>query len=221
MNILHTEKKHIHREKSRQKGVVLLIAVIISSLVLVLGIGILNILTKEIVLSSLGKNSRTAFFAADAGIECAMYWDLISIVGSENGVNPSLYPASVFATSTDMLNGFLTGTFYGVGGELFSQPQFNPFCANQDAADVFDSVQIPSRFSRTVAELSGSAYITRFYFFLDGPSATNDDPCTLVTVTKELVAGKISTSILSEGFSSCNPNDVRRVSRGIRVDYEM
>jgi len=61
--------------KHAQKGFTLLLATLISSLLLLLGATIFNIIKKEIVLSSLGRDSQFAFYAADTGAECALYWD--------------------------------------------------------------------------------------------------------------------------------------------------
>ncbi|MCH7529739.1 pilus assembly PilX N-terminal domain-containing protein [Patescibacteria group bacterium] len=58
------------------KGFIILYATLISSLLLVIGLGIFNISIKELILSSAGRESQVAFYAADAGIECALYWDI-------------------------------------------------------------------------------------------------------------------------------------------------
>jgi hypothetical protein len=50
--------------------------VLVGALLFSLGIAIANLAVKEIILSSAGKDSETAFFAADTGTECALYWDL-------------------------------------------------------------------------------------------------------------------------------------------------
>lgn len=56
-------------------GYTLLFAVLISSLVLSIGIAVFNISLKELLLSSAGRESQFAFYAADTGTECALYWD--------------------------------------------------------------------------------------------------------------------------------------------------
>ena len=57
------------------KGYTLLFAVLVSSLVLSVGISILNISKKEFLLASSARESTTAFYAADSGLECAKYYD--------------------------------------------------------------------------------------------------------------------------------------------------
>ena len=56
-------------------GYTLLFAVLVSSLVLAVGISILTISKKEFLLSSAARESVYAFYAADSGLECAVYWD--------------------------------------------------------------------------------------------------------------------------------------------------
>lgn len=59
----------------QSRGFTLLLATLIASLLLILGAAIFSIIKKEIVLSSLGRDSQFAFYAADTGAECALYWD--------------------------------------------------------------------------------------------------------------------------------------------------
>src|SRR3989344_4726894 len=59
-----------------QKGFTLLLAALVSSIVLSLGSSIFLIAQKQVILSSLSRDSQFAFYAADTGAECALYWDL-------------------------------------------------------------------------------------------------------------------------------------------------
>ncbi len=59
-------------------GFTLLFAVLASSLLLAVSLAIFNVALKEAVLSSSAKDSQLAFYAADTGVECALYWDLRS-----------------------------------------------------------------------------------------------------------------------------------------------
>ena len=62
--------------KRNSRGFTLLLAALISSVVLSLGAAIYQLAVKELELSSLGRDSQYAFFAADTGAECALYWDI-------------------------------------------------------------------------------------------------------------------------------------------------
>ena len=61
--------------KKTHRGFTLLYAVLVSSIVLAIGLGIFNIVYREIKLSALTRDSTTALYAADAGLECALYFE--------------------------------------------------------------------------------------------------------------------------------------------------
>ena len=58
-----------------QKGMTLFIAVVIMSILLFISFAVVNITLKGILFASSGRDSQYAFYAADAGLECAQYWD--------------------------------------------------------------------------------------------------------------------------------------------------
>lgn len=61
-------------KKENKKGFVLLYAVLVTTVVLAVGLVMSNIITKQITLSFIGRDSQVAFYAADAGIECFKFW---------------------------------------------------------------------------------------------------------------------------------------------------
>ncbi|MDQ5893202.1 MAG: hypothetical protein QG640_213 [Patescibacteria group bacterium] len=61
--------------KNEKGGYTLLFAVLVSSIVLSIGISILTISRKEFLLSASARDSTSAFYAADSGLECAAYHD--------------------------------------------------------------------------------------------------------------------------------------------------
>lgn len=64
------------QEFKDQKGFTLLLAALVASIVLALSTSIFGLAQKEIILSSIGRDSQYAFYAADTGAECALYWDV-------------------------------------------------------------------------------------------------------------------------------------------------
>ena len=72
------KKKFLKKNKAlqKQKGMIILITIVISSLMLALGTFIADIAVKEIRLSSSSRDSQKAFFAADAAAECAIFQDI-------------------------------------------------------------------------------------------------------------------------------------------------
>jgi len=63
-------------EAKAPRAFTLLLAVLVSGILLALGLAISNIVIKDLVLSSSGRESQFAFYAADTGVECALYWDI-------------------------------------------------------------------------------------------------------------------------------------------------
>lgn len=59
----------------REKGAVLLMAILVSGVALAVGFGVYNRTYKELLFASFWKQTQVAFAAADEGLECAMYWD--------------------------------------------------------------------------------------------------------------------------------------------------
>lgn len=59
-----------------QAGFVLSFSVLIAGVLLSVGLAIFSITLKELLLSSGGRESQFAFYAADTGGECALYWDI-------------------------------------------------------------------------------------------------------------------------------------------------
>ncbi len=73
-----------------QKGVILFIALVTASIVLAIGMSILHLTLKDFVLSSAVRESEMAFSAADAGMECALYWQ-------QSNAGKALAPGGAFA----------------------------------------------------------------------------------------------------------------------------
>lgn len=64
-----------NKNQNSKLGFAILYAVLVASLLLSIGLAIFNLTIKELLLSSLGRDSQFAFYAADTGAECALYWD--------------------------------------------------------------------------------------------------------------------------------------------------
>jgi hypothetical protein len=203
----------------KKRGVVLLITVVVASIVLTVGVGILNVILKEVILSSLNKGGRVAFFAADSGIECAMYWDTIDKVATSTHFKVGGYTDSFFpygATTTGNFNGgnapIPAGTWSSKG-----------FCQNQTAQQVFVDNFGPADVSSwaggsTMAVQNVSVVTTKFLLYTTGV-VNSSKPCALVQVVKTIDGENVQTQIISEGFSSCTSSDIRRSTRGVNVQY--
>lgn len=60
--------------KKQNNGFALLLAMIVSSVVLAIGLSILNVSVNQINLSATARESEFAFQAAHAGVDCMWYW---------------------------------------------------------------------------------------------------------------------------------------------------
>lgn len=67
---------HTNIPHGRERGFTLLLATLTASLLLILGSAIFGLIRKEVILSSLGRDSQFAFYAADTSAECALYMDI-------------------------------------------------------------------------------------------------------------------------------------------------
>ena len=93
-----------------QKGFVVLFTVLIASIVLLMALGISNIAAKEVLLSIQARDAARAFFAADAGMECALYQDKSAGVFIGN-TNPNFKCKDVdvtFTSSSPIVNSPIT-----------------------------------------------------------------------------------------------------------------
>src|SRR6266853_4298077 len=79
----------MNRKIKNKKGFTLLIALIITSMLLIVGFAVANVAYRQFLLSDVGVNSQYAFYSAESGTECALFWDLKNAGG-----------ISAFATST-------------------------------------------------------------------------------------------------------------------------
>ena len=61
--------------KKIKKGFALLYAMLISSLVLSISMGVFNVAMRYYMLESANRESQYAFYAADSAAECMYYWD--------------------------------------------------------------------------------------------------------------------------------------------------
>ncbi len=111
------------RKKTNKDGFALLFSVLVSSLLLTIGLSIFNIALKELAISTATKQSIHAFYAADSGRECAMYWEgsmatlLEGEAGDEKIINCGSFDDNQFPTVSrglDRLTDTTTNTIVDV-----------------------------------------------------------------------------------------------------------
>ena len=97
-----------------QRGFLLPFSVLLAGVLLSIGLAVFNIIIKEIILSSSGRDSQFAFYAADTGGECALYWDA---------------KFGIFATSSQSTPYAATASCGGVAITPFTSVVGNPSAA--------------------------------------------------------------------------------------------
>lgn len=79
--------------QKKNKGFTIFFATLVASLALAIGLGIYDVVVRQLSLSTTVSQSQYAIYAADSGAECALYWD-----AKYNG-SSSAFPGSATPTS--------------------------------------------------------------------------------------------------------------------------
>ncbi len=186
---------------TEEKGFTLLFAVLVSILILSVGASIVNLSVKQIILSGSGRESQYAFYAANTGVECALFWLWNS---PEDGLVFGINENSVITSQTDEIK----CAWRGSGGER----------------DIFDGLNSTNGYGfynlpgLEVTESDDNSVTTEFYLGFD----TNLPYCAHVIV-KRLYDDSdpdnpiIKNQIDSYGYNTCDPDNPRRVERALRV----
>lgn len=210
------------RNKSK-KGSVLILALIMASILLSVGMGIAGIAMKEVKLSSIGNESGIAFYMADTAAECALYWDVKNPYFTDT-LNPLFATFPTSSNSIPYLPNSTNNPIRCLGYNLIDStypPPLPEFCPPSDP----DCTSPVGNYKK-----DGGWYIK---YDNGGSPSTNDatttflvsstptdlsQPCAVVVVGKHVGASGVLTTINSYGRSSCD-NNPRRVERGINVSY--
>lgn len=228
-------------ESPQKRGVILLIAVLMVSVTLAVGIGVYQRTYKELYFGSFWKQTQIAAAAADGGLECAMYWDLhpsatpscfnnSSIPGlAASGGSGATYADgggwnSYSITSTPNIDliprcSCDTGGLYECSAPTFSGTNVGAVCYDRydmtcDSSCTGAGPWAAEVYNRT--SVTGGSTVSPGTFSLD----TNNG-CVQVTITKPSPSG-LSTRIEARGYNNTcatmNTNP-RTVERGLYVEY--
>lgn len=177
----------------KEKGFALLFAVLTSSVLLSVGLSIFGLTLKELVLSSSGRESQFAFYAADTGVECALYWDF-------KATDPVMFATSTASQTASWRDSIIDANA--------------PDCVSTDLASALKTpindpapspTRATTRFTLTIPNTD-----------INGLSAPF---CSIVTVTKDSGSGVLVTVIDSRGYNTCTTDDPNRIERALRVTY--
>lgn len=190
--------------KKNNSGIALLISVLVSSIFFVIAAAVFKIALIEFILSATGKESQFAFYAADTGAECALYWD-------------SKYPVVSGDNSGSAFSAYNNGNAEGSGDPAHG----NAYLISRGSQQVFECLNQPvTGFCSNQTGCEAQAH--QAYFKIDQPGT-----CTEVVISKlrsdnspAVGIPPEKTEILSRGYNTCNTNSPRRVERTLKVTIQ-
>src|SRR3989344_7944098 len=100
MNQEKTKKLITNKLTNYQAGFTLFFAIVVIAVLMGVGVAIANLVTKQLKLSSLYRESQVAFYNADTGLECALRW----LQGSEElGITKNSPPVGVMCSGESLV----------------------------------------------------------------------------------------------------------------------
>jgi Tfp pilus assembly protein PilX len=87
--------KYIVRKNN--SGIAIYMAVVVTAALSLVALAIINLTIKQMSISNTSRDSQAAFYAADSGVECALFWDLKNTDVTNSG-------KSAFGTSSAAQN---------------------------------------------------------------------------------------------------------------------
>jgi len=174
---------------------------LVGSLALAVGFAIYDLTVREIDLSAAASQSQYAIYAADTGVECALYWD--SKAPALNGVS------SIFATSTGTGNAATSGS----GTDCNDQ---NIVSRGTPTVPYATST---SGWSAWAITANSSAATTTFTLAIPNNGTPVQTYCAVVEVGKATISGVLYTTIISRGYNTCLSAGVTRLERTLQVSY--
>jgi len=163
----------MNKKHSSSRAFVLLYSLLVASIVLAIGMSLATIISKQIILSSIGKMSRIAYYAADSGRDCAFFWavkygaTVSKAINPEDGApSPEIYCQGSAALALDPTDDRLTVIsllkMYGIN-DLLTPPNsdYRYFNFTQEITGVTGSPTTCNKFSVfAYPETSTSLYST-------------------------------------------------------------
>lgn len=147
-----------------RRGFTLLIALIFSSVVLVVGLALADIAYKQVVLSSAARNSQVAFYRADSALECALYYDQqFAAFNTLASLSITCESQSISVQKSSLSDGGVLSTFTvpcaggGQSGSVSIYKQNSQTCSASGAKNCLYasgynncSISDPNRFERAI-----------------------------------------------------------------------
>lgn len=175
---------------NKQKGITLVIAITVMTLLLSISLSISNIVLRQIRITNINNASKPAFFIADSAVECAFYYD----------TKPILNPAY-----TDINSDFATAVF-GSNDSEYAKNTIK--CENKAPLNLTKS-------QSTVDNVV--TVVTTFDVDYDGMCASVE--VTKTDVSTKIVSRGYNTGVTDAGCDLTDLNKRRLVERGLTITY--
>ena len=191
-----------------KRGYALMLSIVVSSVVLAIGLSLLNIVRKELILSSIGRESQFAFYAADSGIECAFYWDIRQVS----------FPSSAADWGTN-------GDFPQNSGDECGNTDFNDKVESDWNANLNPNSKGYSCDEETGVCTGHEDDTVTINFQIDFSGGIDENRCALVKIIKQGnnqsgASYKVNTTVESRGYNDkCLLDSSQLVERAIQVTY--
>ncbi|MBC7766834.1 hypothetical protein H7Y21_02470 [Arenimonas sp.] len=180
------------KQKKSQKGIALIIAITVMTLLLSISFSISNIVLRQIRITNLNNASKPAFFVADSAAECAFYYDIL--------VKPD--PANL---DININEDFGTAVFGDNNGEI---AKATVRCENKAPLNLTKS-------QSTVVNVN--TVVTTFDVDYDGMCASVE--VTKTDVSTKIVSRGYNTGVTDAGCDLTDLNKRRLVERGLTITY--
>lgn len=194
-----------HNTQQKNKGFTLLFALLVSVLVLAVGASVISVALRQNVLSNIGRESQYAFYVANTGAECALYWDLNPPSG--NSIE-RIFPVTSLGQTYDAAN---ESNILCAGGNIVTGDEFDPEYDNGYTNNAWDQTGNTTRFRIALRDITSESENV----------PDHETYCAEVTVEKsiDVSTGDIVTQITSQGLNTCDVNSPRAVQRGLLIEY--
>ncbi len=188
--------------KRSRRGVVLLFAVLMVSLILTISLSLLNITLKQIILSAVGRDSQIAHFVALSARDCALFIDRTHKVTTDPGVG-----------NDDDNNPF--GVIKFTPSFTVSGPtNLADFACGEGATPPDDL--ITASFDE-IKHDGPDYYLTSYNLNLNGSTGNFCAKVEVAKVASGNYRGALQgkTLVTAWGYSNCDENSPRRVERAV------
>ncbi len=122
-----------------QRGIAIYVAVVITSALVLVSFSVIALAIKEVGNSAASRDSQAAFYAADSGVECALYWDLKQASFATNTPATVVSCNNVATTPTRVVDPSGTGT----STFSFSFLPADQYCTIVDVVKSYDAGGVP------------------------------------------------------------------------------